>query len=126
MSNTASDGSSCGAAPKLIFPCSGAADVGEVSDRVARLLTRQGAGKMFCLAGVGAHIADMLRTVQSAGTIVAIDGCPKDCVRQTLAHAGFEQIAHVRLTDIGLQKGASPATDVLVAQVAEQVKPLLA
>ncbi|MBT4482837.1 MAG: zinc-binding protein, partial [Candidatus Latescibacteria bacterium] len=43
-----------GTAPTLIFPCSGAADVGEISDQIARKLTRDGIGKMFCLAGVGA------------------------------------------------------------------------
>lgn len=31
----------CQAAPQLIFPCSGAADVGEISDRAARRLTRR-------------------------------------------------------------------------------------
>ncbi len=63
----------CGAAPKLIFPCSGAADVGEVADRAARRLGKEGAGKMYCLAGVGGHIEDMLLNVQAAGKILAID-----------------------------------------------------
>ncbi len=125
MSNDAKEGCACNAAPKLIFPCSGAADVGEVADRAARRLTKEGAGKMYCLAGVGGHVEDMLLNVQAAGKILAIDGCPKDCARQTLAHAGFTDVAHLRLTDIGLQKGASPATDDRVNEVVERAKPLL-
>ena len=33
----------CGSAPKLIFACSGAADVGAVADQAARKLTKDGA-----------------------------------------------------------------------------------
>ena len=64
---------SCGEVGTLYFPCSGAADVGELSDRVARRLQRDGKGKMYCLAGVGGHIEDMLLNVQAAGKILAID-----------------------------------------------------
>jgi len=115
----------CSAAPKLIFACSGAADVGAISDQAARKLTRDGAGKMYCLAGVGGHIEDMLLNVQAAGKILAIDGCPKDCARETLAHAGFTDVAHLRLADMGLEKGTSPATEERVAAVVAQAETLL-
>jgi hypothetical protein len=52
---------------------------------------------MYCLAGVSGHIDDMLLNVRAAGRIHAIDGCPKDCARQTLAHAGFTDAARLRL-----------------------------
>lgn len=42
--NENKNGCECGAAPTLIFPCSGSADVGEISDRIARKLTRDGVG----------------------------------------------------------------------------------
>jgi len=125
MSRNANEGCACSTAPKLIFPCSGAADVGEIADRAARRLSKEGAGKMYCLAGVGGHIEDMLLNVQAAGKILAIDGCPKDCARQTLAHAGFTDVAHLRLADMGLQKGSSPATDERINEVVERAKPLL-
>jgi uncharacterized metal-binding protein len=125
MSENTEEGCACGTGPKLIFPCSGAADVGEVADRAACRLSKEGAGKMYCLAGVGGHIEDMLLNVQAAGKILAIDGCPKDCARQTLAHAGFTDVAHLRLTDMGLQKGSSPATDERISEVVERAKLLL-
>jgi len=37
-------GSACSAGPKLIFSCSGAADVGELADQTTRKLTRNGDG----------------------------------------------------------------------------------
>ena len=125
MSENAKEGCACGSAPKLIFPCSGAADVGEVADQTARQLTKEGAGKMYCLAGVGGHVEDMILNVQAAGKILAIDGCPKDCARKTLEHAGFTNVTHMRLTDMGLQKGSSPATAERVGEIVNRAKPLL-
>lgn len=125
MSEPNKSSCACGAAPKLIFSCSGAADVGEVADRVARRLTKNGVGKMYCLAGIGGRVNSILVNAQAASRILAIDGCALDCARNTLEQAGFDNIAHLRLTDLGMQKGASPATDERVDAVAEKAKTLL-
>jgi uncharacterized metal-binding protein len=120
--------SSCArcAAPKLVFSCSGAADVGHISDLAARRLTADGAGKMFCLAGVGGRVSGILATTQSAQSILAIDGCQLDCARKTLEEAGFTEFAHMRLSDMGMEKGKSPANDEAVAKVVSRAKARLA
>ena len=109
----------CGNAPTLIFACSGAADVGAVADQAARGLTREGAGKMYCLAGIGGRVSGIMATTAAAGKILAIDGCGLDCARNTLELAGFKPSAHVRLTDLGFEKGKSPATAENTAKVVE-------
>ncbi|MCX6348486.1 MAG: hypothetical protein NTV79_03145, partial [Candidatus Aureabacteria bacterium] len=43
----------CGGTVKLVFPCSGASDTGEIADRAARKLSAEGTGNMYCLAGIG-------------------------------------------------------------------------
>jgi len=150
----------CVAAPKLVFSCSGAADVGEISDRAARKLSAEGAGKMFCLAGVGGRASGITASTETAAAILAIDGCPLDCARKTLEEAGFidlcivngpgrptegrenrapdgrprfircagpnKQFAHVRLNDLGMEKGKSPATEERIAQVVSHGKSRLA
>ncbi len=116
----------CGGAPKLIFACSGAADVGHISDLAARKLTAEGAGKMFCLAGIGGRVSGILASTQSAQAILAIDGCPLDCARKTLEEAGFAEFEHMRLTDLGMEKGKTPATDEAVAKVVSRAKARLA
>ena len=110
----------CSGAPTLIFACSGAADVGAVADQASRGLTRDGAGKMYCLAGIGGRVPGILTTTAAAGKILAIDGCGLDCAKNTLEQAGFKTSAHVRLTDIGLEKGKSPANaeNIALAMVA--------
>ena len=109
----------CCGAPTLIFACSGAADVGAVADQAARGLTRDGAGKMYCLAGIGGRVPGILTTTAAAGKILAIDGCALDCARNTLEQAGFTASTHLRLTDMGLEKGKSPANEENIARAVE-------
>jgi len=103
----------------LIFACSGAADVGAISDRAARKLTKEGKGKMFCLAGIGGRVQGILDKTGAAARILAIDGCSLDCTKKTLEQAGFSKFAHVRVTDLGMEKGKAAVTDESVAVVAD-------
>lgn len=119
------NGCACGDAPTLVFPCSGAADVGEISDRAARKLTRDGVGKMFCLAGLGGHVESFLTNTKAAGEILVIDGCPVDCAKKTLEHAGFNGFLHFRVTDKGFEKGKSPATDKAITDIAAHGRMML-
>ena len=116
---------SCCAGPKLIFTCSGAADVGAIADQAARRLTQEGAGKMFCLAGVGGRVSGIMKTTQSASGILVIDGCPVECAKSCLEEAGFTDYEHFRVTDLGMTKGDSPVTDDAVAEVAARGRELL-
>ena len=115
----------CAQAPKLIFPCSGAADVGAVADQAARKLTRDGAGKMFCLAGIGGRVSAIMESTKAAAAILVIDGCQLDCAKKCLEQAGFSGFAHFRVTDLGLQKGEAPPSEDNVAKVAARGAELL-
>ena len=108
----------CGAAPKLIFACSGAADVGAVADQAARKLTKDGVGKMFCLAGVGGRVSGIMATTESAARLLAIDGCPLNCVKNCLEQAGFTKYEHLQLAELGMEKGKTPPTPEAVAKAA--------
>ena len=116
----------CGGAPTLIFPCSGGSDVGALADLAARQLTRDGSGKMYCLAGIGGRVSGILASAASAAKILAIDGCPLNCAKKTLELAGFSGFDHLGLADIGFQKSQSPATPENVAKVAQAAAPKLA
>ncbi|MFW5870290.1 MAG: putative zinc-binding protein [Candidatus Sumerlaeota bacterium] len=107
----------CSAAPKLIFACSGAADVGAIADQAARKLTREGAGNMFCLAGIGGRVSGIVKTTEAADKVVAIDGCPLNCTKLCLEEAGFSDFEHVQLADLLLEKGSSPLTDENIDKV---------
>lgn len=115
---------SCSASPKLVFSCSGASDVGALTDLVARTMTREGCGRMSCLAAIAGGVGSFLETAGRASSILAIDGCPSDCAMKTLQKAGFDDIRHLRLTDIGLLKGSSPASLENIEMVVEHGKSL--
>lgn len=116
----------CGAKPRFVFACSGAADVGAVADLAARRLSADGTAAMFCLAGVGGRVPGILKSVEAASAVAAIDGCPLDCAKKTLEQAGFSGFGHVRLTDLGLEKGKAPATEEHVALAARAAAALFA
>jgi uncharacterized metal-binding protein len=107
----------CTPASKLIFACSGAADVGKIADLSARKLTEDGVGKMFCLAGVGGRVKGIMETTAAAQAILAIDGCPLHCARNTLEQAGFQKFEHLCLADMEMEKGKTPATPERVDEV---------
>lgn len=110
----------------MVFACSGAADVGEISDRAARRLTQDGSGKMFCLAGIGGRVSGIMKTAKSAEKILAIDGCSLNCVKNCLEQAGFSNFTHLQLADLGLEKGKSPATEENIVKVVAKCKEMIA
>ena len=118
-------GCSCSAGPKLIFSCSGAADVGELADQAARKLSRNGKGKMFCQAGIGGRVSGMIKSTEAAASILAFDGCALDCTKKSLEEAGFTRINHLRLTDLGFEKGDTEIRPDTIAQVVDKAEIFL-
>ena len=116
---------SCTGGAKLIFACSGAADVGNLADQTARKLNREGAGKMFCIVGVGGRVPGIMATTQAAETILAIDGCPLQCVKASLDEAGIGKYRQLKLWEHGCQKGQTEVTAELIAEMAAAGKKLL-
>jgi uncharacterized metal-binding protein len=113
------------AAPRLIFACSGASDVGKIADLAARKMTEEGTGKMSCLAGVGGRVNMIMDAAKSAQAILVIDGCVQQCARNTLKKAGFTTFEYLSLHDMGMEKGKTPATEKAVAKVVSRGKALL-
>jgi uncharacterized metal-binding protein len=110
----------CVTAQKLIFPCSGASDVGEITDRAARKLTRDGIARMYCLAGIGGRVENIMESTKAASKILAIDGCQSDCARNTLLQAGFKEFEHLRLIEMGMEKGKSQVIEERIEMVVKE------
>ena len=88
----------------MILACSGGSNVGQLSNRAAVELTREGFGKMFCLAGVGGHLSGFVQSAKDVSAMVAIDGCPVGCARAILDHADIPIKNYVLITDLGIEK----------------------
>ena len=115
----------CSGGPKLIFACSGAADVGAIADQAARKMTKDGNGKMFCTVGIGGRVSGIMKTTESAEGILAIDGSPLNCVKNSLQQAGFDKFDHLQLADLGLEKCNSPVTEENISKVVIKGKEMV-
>ena len=109
---------SCSSAPKFVFPCSGASDVGGLSDQAARQMAKDGTGKMYCLAGIGGRVDAIMANTRAAAKILVIDGCSQECARKTMELAGFKQFEHLKLEAMGFKKGETPLTPARIREVA--------
>jgi len=103
----------------------GRALVGALTDQAARQLAKAGKGKMFCTVGLGGKVEPILETTRAATIILAIDGCPLDCTKRSLAEVGFDECLHLRVTDLGMTKGETEISDANVSKVVGQAVALL-
>lgn len=122
---TAESKCGCSGGTKLVFACSGAADVGAIADQAARKISKSGAGKMFCAVGIGGRVSGIMKTTEAADKILAIDGCPLNCMKNSLEQAGFSEFEHLQLADLGMDKGktdiSSESIDKAAAAGAEKL-----
>lgn len=116
---------SCNHGPTLVFACSGSADVGELADRAARKLNKDGVGNMYCLAGAGGRVSGIMKSTESAVAILAIDGCPLNCAKNCLEQANFTDYFHVQIADLGFPKGDTEVSDENIDKVADKGRALL-
>ncbi len=112
---------SCCGGNTFLFPCSGGSNVGEYSDRIARLLGRGHNASMYCLAGIGGNVSGIVESTRSADKIVVIDGCQIDCAKKTLAEKGITNIIHFRITDFGVAKYRDEVRDERISSFAERI-----
>jgi len=94
----------CKAEEITILPCSGGSNVGQIANHVAVSLDVTGVGKIYCLAGIAAHITGMVESAKGAKRLVAIDGCQVACAKKTIEHAGLKVTDWICITEEGISK----------------------
>jgi uncharacterized metal-binding protein len=82
--------------------------VGQLSNDLAKKMSKEGIGKMACIAAVGAGGPMAIKAANEAKIVLIIDGCPMGCAKKIVEKAGIRPTLQVLVTDIGMKK-----TDVL-------------
>lgn len=113
----------CGNGEQIVIACSGACDLGMVTDLVARKLRDNGLRKMNCLAAVGADVTSTIEAFKAADLLL-LDSCAVDCGKKMLDKAEITNYQYLRMTDLGYVKGQTPVTDQLINAVYEKVKSI--
>jgi uncharacterized metal-binding protein len=91
-------------APTMILACAGGSNVGQLSNQAAVELTQEGFGKLFCLAGIGAHLSGFVQSARDIPHLVVIDGCEVACAKGILEQAEVPLRGYLVLTEMGIQK----------------------
>lgn len=102
ISNSAND-------EKMAIACSGAADVGYISDQVARELRSNGKCKMGCMAYLATCTKEKIEEFKLKNLFI-IDGCVEDCGKKIMQQRGIENYNYLRITDLGFEKGKTATT----------------
>ena len=88
----------------LVYSCSGCSNVAQLANTVALRLDRAGLAEMSCIVGVGGHVAPLVDKARSGRRIIALDGCPLQCVQACLRQHDLVADVHVILNQLGLRK----------------------
>lgn len=88
----------------LVYSCSGCSNVAQLANTLALRLDRQGLAEMSCIAGVGGRVASLVNKANSGRRILALDGCPLQCVKGCLAQHAIRPDIHLTLSQYGLRK----------------------
>ncbi|MGC9196575.1 MAG: putative zinc-binding protein [Syntrophobacteraceae bacterium] len=107
----------------MLLACSGGSNVGQLSNQAAVELTREGFGKMSCLAGIGGELMGFIHSAITTPVVVVIDGCPIGCAKSCFEKADVPIKAYIVLTDLGIEKNGDmelKAEDI--AKVKEAVR----
>lgn len=124
METKEKSGCLCGSSDNIVLACSGACDLGQVTDIVARKLRDNKVMKMNCLAAVGADITPTIEAFKSANLLM-LEGCPVDCGKKILDKAGITNYTHIRMTDLGYTKGQTPVNEDVIKAVYDKVESIL-
>ncbi|NCB56947.1 MAG: zinc-binding protein [Gammaproteobacteria bacterium] len=88
----------------LVYSCSGCSSAAQMANYLAIQLDRQGDAEMSCIAGVGGNVKQLVRIACSGRPIIALDGCPLECVKNCLAIHNITPTRHILLNTLGVKK----------------------
>jgi uncharacterized metal-binding protein len=110
----------------LVYSCSGCSSAAQMANHIALELDRREVAEMSCIAGVGGDVPSLVKLAKSGRPVVAIDGCPLQCVRNCLAKHDVTPTLHWQLGEHGVKKRYharyDPAqAEAMTQQIAEDV-----
>ena len=107
----------------LVYSCSGCSSAAQLANHVAVRLDREQLAEMSCIVGVGGDVESLVQTATSGRKIIALDGCPLQCVKHCLNRQGVAPTQHFTLSELGVRKRYHADFDPAEAQrVLEQVR----
>lgn len=99
----------CAGGPKrLLFPCAGIANVGQLTNRAALQLADEGYGSPACIALLATGTEGIRAAAKDADAVIVLDGCPTRCASKIARAQKVPAFSALVVTDLGIAKGPSP------------------
>ncbi len=92
---------------RIIFPCAGQANTGQITNLAAIQLTEEGFGSIACVALLATGAEGLVAGAKDADEVVVLDGCPMLCARKIAEAEGVPVGQHLVVTDLGIAKESS-------------------
>ena len=92
---------------RIIFPCAGHANVGQLTNLAALQLTEEGYGNISCVALLAIGTENLVANAMNADEVVILDGCPMLCAKKIAGSQGIPAGQHLVMTELGIIKGPS-------------------
>lgn len=100
---------SCGQNEKkrIIFPCAGVANVGQITNLASIQLAEEGYGSPSCVALLATGAESLVTMAKGADEVLILDGCPVVCAKKIADEKGVPVAQHIVVTELGIAKGPS-------------------
>ena len=92
---------------RIIFPCAGVANVGQITNCAAIQLTEEGYGGASCVALLATGAEGLMKNIASSDEILILDGCQVQCGRKIAEEQGIAIDQHIVVTELGITKAGS-------------------
>lgn len=111
-----------GESKRILYSCSGACDLGQVSDLLGRKLRKDGyaQGTCSCLASIGAGIQAYIAKAKAAEEVVCIDGCAIACASKMIEKIDVKPKIYT-LTHMGLSNGTIEISETIINDLYRQI-----
>jgi len=111
----------------LVYSCPRCSTAARMANFLAQRLDREGMAESQCIAGVGAGVPNLLEAARSGRPILALEGCPLQCVSRCLRERGIEPDAQVVLSEHGVKKRYHANFDEAEAEaMVARLRPIVA
>ena len=92
---------------RIIFPCSGVANVGQITNLASIQLAEEGYGSPSCVALLATGAESLVAGARGADEVLILDGCPVLCAKKIADTQNVPVTQHIVVTDLGIEKGPS-------------------
>ena len=125
------DSSTESAPPALVYACSGASNLGQLTNEIAIRLDRAGLAEMSCAEAIGIEASPPYAAALSGQPVITISGCPLACADRLLAGHGVEVTHSIQLENRGVQKAkhvsvGAEESERIYEEVVRELGPTLA